>query len=84
MSYSWFDFLGTIGVAVIIVTYLLLQLDRLKSSSFSYSLLNGLGAMLIMFSLLFKFNLSAFIVEMFWVLISVLGLVRYFRTRRNS
>lgn len=84
MSYSWFDFLGTIGVAVIIVTYLLLQLDRLKSSSFSYSLLNGLGAMLIMFSLLFKFNLSAFIVEMFWVLISVLGLVRYFRARRNS
>ena len=84
MSYSWFDFLGTIGVAVIIVTYLLLQLDRLKSSSLTYSMLNGLGAMLILFSLLFKFNLSAFIVEMFWVLISVLGLVRYFRARRNS
>jgi hypothetical protein len=67
---------GFIGVVLIIGAYLLLQLDKLASSSPAYSLLNAVGAMLIIVSLVFRFNLSAFIVEAFWVLISLLGLWR--------
>jgi hypothetical protein len=63
---TWFDLAGFIGVLLIIVAYLLLQLDKLSNSSPSYSLLNAAGALLIIFSLIFKFNLSAFIVEAFW------------------
>ena len=82
MDYSWHDVVGNLGVLLIIVTYLLLQLGRLSSQQLSYSLLNALGAALVMVSLLFEFNLSAFMIEFFWLLISLLGMVVYFR-RRN-
>jgi len=79
MKYSFTDFLGNIGVVLIIIDYLLLQLNRIGSNSLSYSLLNAVGAILIIISLLFNFNLSAFIMEAIWVVISLFGLYRYFR-----
>ena len=81
MGYSWHDVVGNLGVVFIIVTYLLLQLGRLSSRQLSYSLLNALGAALVVVSLLFEFNLSAFIIELFWLAISLLGMVFYFRRR---
>ena len=83
MSISWFDLIGGMGVALIIGSYLLLHLDKLKSTTLAYSLANGLGALLIIISLLVDFNLSAFIIETFWVIISVIGLIRYFRMRQR-
>src|SRR5689334_403865 len=76
MSFHLFDLPGFIGVVLIIVAYLLMQLERLPSSSPRYSLLNAAGALLIIVSLTFAFNLSAFIVEAFWFLISLMGLWR--------
>ena len=61
-DFTWFDLVGFVGVLLIIAAYLLLQLDKLPSSSPSYSLLNAGGALLIIVSLIFKFNLSAFVV----------------------
>jgi hypothetical protein len=81
---TWFDLAGFIGVVLIIVAYLLLQLDKLPSSSPRYSLLNAGGALLIIVSLIFKFNLSAFIVEAFWFLISLLGLWRSLAATKHS
>jgi hypothetical protein len=77
MSYGLLDVIGNIGVAILIFTYLLLQLNRLAGNGLTYSLLNMLGASLIMISLVANFNLSAFIIEAFWVLISLLGVFRY-------
>lgn len=82
MNITIFDVLGTIGVAMIIITYVLLQTGRLQSTQLSYSLLNAVGAALILISLYYSFNLSAFIVEAFWLIISVYGIVRYFASRK--
>ena len=84
MNFHLFDLAGFIGVLLIVVAYLLLQLDKLPSSSPRYSLMNAAGALLIIVSLVFKFNLSAFIVEAFWFLISLLGLWRSLISRENS
>ena len=84
MNFHLFDLAGFIGVVLIIVAYLLLQLEKLPSSSPRYSLLNAVGALLIIVSLIFAFNLSAFIVEVFWFLISLLGLWRSLTSRKNS
>jgi hypothetical protein len=84
MNFYLFDLAGFIGVLLIVVAYLLLQLDKLPSSSPRYSLLNAAGALLIMVSLIFAFNLSAFIVEAFWFLISMLGLWRSLIPRKHS
>ena len=79
MNYGPLDFVGNIGVVVLVITYLMLQLNKLSSSGLAYSLLNAIGASLIVISLLVNFNLSAFIMEVFWVLISLVGIYRYFR-----
>lgn len=84
MDLTLFDLAGFIGVLLIVAAYLLLQLDKLPSSSRSYSLLNAAGALLIIVSLIFKFNLSAFIVESFWFLISLFGLTKSVSGRKIS
>jgi len=84
MSFHLSDLAGFIGVVLIIVAYLLLQLEKLPSSSPRYSLLNAAGALLIIISLIFAFNLSAFIVEAFWFLISLMGLLRSLRGGKHS
>ncbi|MFN2405753.1 MAG: hypothetical protein ABR594_06835 [Pyrinomonadaceae bacterium] len=79
MNYGLLDFVGMIGVVMIVVTYLMLQLNKLRSEDLTYSLLNAIGASFIVASLLVDFNLSALLMEVFWVLISCLGIYRYFR-----
>ena len=74
MNVRWYDVIGLIGVGLIIVAYLLLQMERLHSRDLGYSVINLVGALLIAFSLLFAFNLSAFVIEIIWVVISILGI----------
>ena len=78
MKYAWYDFVGSVGVVTIISTYVLLQTEKLSSGGLAYSVLNGLGALLIVVSLLYSFNFAAFVVESLWVLISVYGIIKYF------
>lgn len=81
MSYGPLDLLGNIGVVVLMITYLMLQLNKLSSDALAYSVLNAVGAGLIVVSLLYDFNLSALLMEVFWVLISFVGIYRYFRLK---
>jgi hypothetical protein len=79
MRYGLLDIFGIAGVILLVITYLLLQVNKLQSAGLLYSLLNAIGASLIILSLLDNFNLSAFLMEAFWVLISLVGVVRYLR-----
>lgn len=82
MSYEWYDILGTLGVAIIILTYVLLQLERVRSDQLAYSVLNAAGALLILISLYYAFNFPSFVVEFFWLLISLFGIAKYLLRRR--
>jgi hypothetical protein len=83
MNLDLFDLAGFVGVLLIVIAYLLLQLDKLPSSSLSFSLLNAVGSLLITLSLVFKFNLSAFLIEVFWFLISLIGLSKWLAARKR-
>lgn len=82
MSFSLPDIAGTIGVALIVLTYVLLQTERLRSEQLAYSVLNGIGAALILVSLWFDPNLPSVVVESFWLVISIYGVVRYLRKKK--
>jgi hypothetical protein len=73
---SVWDFLGLVGVAMILAAYSLHVMRRLSSRSVAYSALNAAGAALILLSLWFAFNLSAAVMEGIWFLVSVYGLTR--------
>jgi hypothetical protein len=84
VDYSWFDLVGILGVLLMVVAHLLLQLGKVAGSAVSYLLLNAAGAVLVMVSLLFRFNLSAFLMEAFWLLISLYGLTRSLTARTSN
>jgi hypothetical protein len=81
MNYGLMDAVGNIGVLMLMFTYLALQLDKIKSADLSYSVLNAVGASLIVASLIVDFNLSALLMEVFWVLISFIGIGRHLRLK---
>jgi predicted membrane protein len=75
MSYEWYDFVGNMGVTLILGSYRVLHIHKVDSKSVAYSVSNAIGAVLILVSLCFAFNLSSFIIEIFWLLISLYGLL---------
>ena len=83
MQYALHDFIGNIGLVLLLGTYLLLQMGRLESASLAYSLLNAAASLCIGVSLLFAFNMSAFLVEVFWLLISLYGICKFFLRRKR-
>jgi len=83
MSYSLYDIVGNLGVVLIVGSYLLLQINKVKSSSLSYSLMNLFGASFVIISLIENFNLSAFVIEAFWIGISLIGIVNYYRDKNK-
>ena len=56
-------------------------MGKIDSTRPLYSLLNALAALLIGVSLLFAFNMSAFLVEAFWFVISLYGIINCLRRR---
>jgi hypothetical protein len=72
----WYDVAGSLGVAMIVCAYLFLQLGRVASDSLRYLIPNAFGAGLILISLSVEFNFSAFLIEAFWLAISVFGMWR--------
>jgi len=83
MTYAWYDILGTLGVGVIVLAYILLQIGRLRSDQLSYSVMNAVGATLILISLYYDFNFPSFVVEFFWLIISLFGIGKYLMGRKS-
>jgi len=78
------DYVGFTGVALLIVTYALLQLDKIDPKGFWYSFNNMIVAILVTFSLLVTMNKASMVIEVFWFIISVYGIVMYFRRGQTT
>lgn len=77
---------GVAGVMLILVAYAGAQFGRLEPRRPAALLLNLTGAGLILWSLAFRFNLAAFLMETAWLLVAVFGLARLAlsRARRDG
>ena len=78
------DALGVVGVLLILVAYAGAQLGRLEPRLAPALLLNLVGAALILWSLYYRFNLSAVLMEGSWALVSAYGLVRWAMRQRRG
>jgi hypothetical protein len=81
-DYQLHDIAGNLGVLLIAAAYLWLQLGKVDGQNIGYSIINGVGAALVLVSLYFEFNFSAFLIESFWLAISIMGLWMGIRRRR--
>ena len=76
--------IGMTGTVLVVGTYFLLQFNRLDAKGLAYNLGNLAGAVLLLISLLVHFNLASFVIEVFWISASLVGLYNYYRSRRQS
>ncbi len=81
MTLAWHDIAGLIGVAMVLAAYLLVQTRTMDARQPLYLVINGVGATLVLISLLYAFNLSAFVIQCAWIAISLYGIVRWWRER---
>ena len=81
MNLEWYDWIGMLGTLMVLAAFFLLQAGRLSGTGFAYQVLNLLGAGGVLVSLLGKFNLPVFFLELAWMLISGYGIARSFKTR---
>jgi hypothetical protein len=72
----YYDYIGFVGAAILVTTYILTQIRVLSSADWQYPLANLCGALLITFSLCYDFNAASFAIELFWSGISVYGLMK--------
>ena len=78
------DVVGIVGVVIVVITYFLLQSEKIDSNGFLYSFLNAVGSLLVVYSLLYNWNLASFILEFFWILISLYGLRKWYRNKMRN
>jgi hypothetical protein len=78
------DLIGLIGVVITLIAYLLLQISVLKIQDVIYSAANALGSVMILYSLIFQWNLSCFVIESFWLGISLFGIVKVLLKKRTT
>jgi len=76
--------IGSIGVLIIIVVYFLLQADKINSKSLLFSVLNVLGSIMIFYSLMYNWNLASVLIEVFWIMISMYGIYKYYMKKRKN
>ncbi|WP_419774907.1 CBU_0592 family membrane protein [Halarcobacter sp.] len=68
----------------VVVAYFLLQTNKYTISSLPYQVLNLVGAILLFISLCVHFNLGSFIIEVFWILITLYGMAKNLKRKKSE
>jgi hypothetical protein len=73
-----FEVMGFLGVTLYLGSYAALQTGRIRGAGYTYALLNLLAAAFILASLTAEFNLWSAIIQISWIVISIVGMTRYY------
>lgn len=73
------DAVGLVGVALYVSAYAGLQLGVIGLADVRYTILNAVGGLAVIFSLVWSFNLAAFVTQVLWLIFTIVG---YLRARR--
>lgn len=71
----YFEMIGVAGFALYVVNYSLLTLRYVDGHSLKYFVLNLLAAAFVLAGLMVSFNLASAMIQLFWVAMSLLGIV---------
>jgi hypothetical protein len=75
------DIIGIAGFIQLISAYFLLQADKVKQHDRLYLFLNISASTCILVSLIGAWNLPSFLIQCFWIAISLYGLWKHHRTQ---
>lgn len=84
MDYATFSTaIGLLGVALYLGSYGALQLGMLRGNRELYVFLNMAAAACVLFDLQRNFNLPSVLIQVSWIIISLIGLLRIRRRKRR-
>jgi len=83
MGVSIYDIAGFAGAAIIVAAYFAMQQRWLNALDWRFPVANLLGSLLILVSLWFEWNFPSVVIEIFWALISLMGMIRSLAERRR-
>lgn len=78
---SFVDWTGFLGVAILLIAFFLNLKGVIKSDSPAYLILNILGSGIAGFASVLLKYLPFIILEGAWMMVSLLGLMKYYRNR---
>ena len=61
-----------------------LKLNKASPTGLVYNMMNLTGAILLLISLCYNFNLASFVIEIFWIAASLIGLYKYIKAKRTG
>ncbi len=70
------NFAGLCGAAAYLLAYGLLQMGRLKVEDAQFVLLNVVGTLAILYSIIADFNYPSFVMYSAWLIFTIMGYVR--------
>lgn len=79
--YQW---IGFVGMAFVVLAYLFLQTNKYTIKSLEYQLLNLVGAILLLISLFVHFNFGSFVIEVFWIIITIYGIIVNIKEKKKK
>ncbi|MCK0119160.1 hypothetical protein MWU61_01305 [Loktanella sp. F6476L] len=75
------DAIGVAGFGLYVLNYSLLTVQRIQSHQALYFMINGLAATMVLIGLLSAFNLAAALIQIFWIVISIIAIFIRLRKR---
>lgn len=78
------DVVGLIGVVIAFIPYLLCQFDKMDAKDWRYAFINIIGTMLILYSLMYNYNLAVIVLDLIWIVICIVAMVADLRRKRNK
>lgn len=77
---------GVFGASIILIVFVLNQINKLKNDSFLYDFLNLIGSILLMIYAILLTSYPFLILNLVWALVSLKDVVKYFfkHTRRKK
>lgn len=81
---TWHNMLGLLGVVMVLITYGMIATGRWRATQYRYPLANLIGTMLIAISLIYAFNWPSFIMQIFMIGISFMGIARIYKAAKKG
>jgi hypothetical protein len=76
--------IGIVGVVLILVAYYYLSVGSWIADSMKFQFLNFMGAWMLLYSLIFYWNTASVVIEVVWIMISMVGMYRAMKLKKMS
>ncbi len=77
MQITWWELTGLLGACLYAASYLGAAFDKIPSQSIHYYLIKLIAATMVLVSLTESFNLASVVIQVFFIAVSCIGIVRH-------